>query len=115
MTDFSDQEAGEVDVVLELELADPAAADLLRAAFPEAEVYESAAFTGLNKVTVIVSAAGQVLRRLVAFFAAHRESYRGATLKVGPEEVSITGYTSEELQGLLDSGAVHKLLREMKR
>lgn len=115
MTDDGLQDGGALEVALELELADMAGAELIRANFPEAEVYESAAFTGFNKVTVIVSAAGEVLRRLITFFAKHRESYRGATLKIGPEEVSITGYTSEELRGLLDSGAVQKLLREMKR
>ena len=115
MSDIHEEDYGDLEVAVEFHPVDRAAARLVEETFAEDEVFVANAFTGTETVTVVVSAARAVLGRVLGFFAQHRQSFKDAVIKIGPEEISMTGYTMDEVRGLLDSDAVRKLLREMKK
>ncbi len=105
----------DLEVVVEFHPNDAAAAEALKKQFANDEVFESEAFTGTHAVSLIVSATKKALGPVLEFFAAHRKSYKDATVKIGRNEISLKGYTIDEVKGLFESPTVQKLLREIKK
>jgi hypothetical protein len=64
---------------------------------------------------LIVSATRKGLGAVLEFFATHRQSFKDATVVLGRDEISLKGYTIEEVRGLFESPAMQKLLKEMKK
>jgi hypothetical protein len=116
MTDESTlDEFADVEIAIEFRPTDEAAADLVRRSFAGEEIFEADAFTGSETITVIISAARKAIGRVLGFFSEHRKSFNGASIKIGKEEISLTGYTMEEIQGLLESGVLLTHLRAVKK
>jgi hypothetical protein len=116
MTDESiHDEFADLEIAIEYRPADAAAAELVRRTFAGNDIFESKAFSGTEAVTVIISAARKVIAKALGLFTEHRKSFHGASIKIGKEEISLTGYTMEEIEGLLESGAILKHLRELKK
>lgn len=115
MTGAADDDFADVEVAVEFRPADAAAAELLKQSFADEEVFESNAFSGAWVYTVILSASRVALGKALEFFAQHRQSFKDASIKIGTEEVSLTGYTVEEVRGFLDSPSFQKTLRSLKK
>jgi hypothetical protein len=116
MTDESTlDEFADLEIAFEFRPADAAAADLVRQTFAGEEIFESNAFTGAETLTMIFSAARNAINKVLGFFAEHRKSFNGASIKIGTEEISLTGYTMEEVRALMESGVIQKHLRELKK
>jgi len=113
MSDVVENE--DLEVVVEFHPNDATAAEDLKKRFADEEVFESEAFTGTQALSLIVSATKKALVPVLEFFAAHRKSYKDATVKIGRNEISLKGYTIEEVKGLFESPMLQKLLKEIKK
>lgn len=115
MTDANDNEFAEVEVAIEFRPADTAAGELLKQSFADEEIFESNAFSGAWIFTVITSATKGAISKVLGFFAQHRQSFKDASIKIGTEEISLTGYSIEEVKGFFDSPSFQKALRGVKK
>jgi hypothetical protein len=115
MTNLDTDDFTDAEIAIELRPADADAAELVKQAFADEEVLESDAFTGTEILTIITSLGKGAIGKFLDFFAKHRERFKGATVKIGTKEVALTGYSMEEVQNLLSSGAIQKIQREMKK
>lgn len=88
---------------------------LLTETFPDDEILESKAFSGDWIFTLILSAAVNTLGKALNFFIQHRASYKDAVVKIGKEEISLSGYSISEIENFFDNPRVHKALRELKK
>jgi len=110
LEDFSD-----VEIAVELHPINAAAADLLKQEFGDEEIFESKAFSGAWIYTIIVSASKGAIGKVLDFFSTHRQSFKDATVKIGKEEISLSGYTMNEVKDFFDSKPVQKALRDLKK
>ena len=113
MTDDT-RNVADAEIAVEFHVADATAADLVKRIFADEEIFESSAFTGAEIITV-VSSVKKAFTKLLDFFAKHRESFKDAVVKIGPDEVSLKGYTMQEIQEFMASGSVEKILKAMKK
>jgi hypothetical protein len=115
MSNTEDTGFEDMEIAVELRPADAAAAELVRQTFADEEILESNAFTGAEILTIIFSAAKGTIGKVLEFFVKHRESFKGASLKIGPKEVALTGLTKQEMEDILASGNIEKILAEMRK
>lgn len=108
--DFSD-----IEIAIDLQPVDEAAAELLKQEFADEDIFESNAFSGEWIYTIILSASGGAIAKLLDFFTAHRESFKDATVKIGKEEISLSGYKMDEVKDFLDSDQFKKAMRSLKK
>lgn len=106
---------GEIELVVEFHPIDSQAVEPIRNAFPHGELFESNAFTGDSTVILIVAASIKAIGDVLQFFALHRQSYKDASIKIGRDEVSLTGYSTAEIESLLESPAVAKLVKHFDK
>lgn len=103
------------ELVVEFYPVDQTAVDSVKAAFAGHDIIEADAFTGVKTIAVVVNVAKQSMAAVLEFFALGRQGYKDAVVKIGREEISLKGYTSDEVRSLMDSPMMHKLLRELKK
>lgn len=115
MTDAIDNEFADLEVAIEFHPADAAAAEHLKQSFADEDIFESNAFSGAWIFTVITSATKNALGKVLEFFAQHRQSFKDASVKIGTEEISLTGYSIEEVKGFFDSPSFQKAMRGVKK
>ena len=101
-------------IVVEFQPTDADSARFLRDSFAQEELLEADAFTGIKTIAIVVVATRAAISTLLAFFTLHRQRFKDAVVKIGKDEVSLKGYSSEEVLALLDSPRFQKLLRELK-
>lgn len=86
---------------------------------PEVEVIESSAFSGTEVITVILPvvlpALVVVTDKLLNFYLQNRKTLRETSVKVGKNEVSLTGFSEDEIKQLIDDGSLEKLKDIVKK
>jgi hypothetical protein len=79
----------------------------------EAEIVESEAFSGTELVTLIIPAVAPtviiLLDKLLNFYIQNRKSLRETSIKIGKNEVSLTGFSDEEINALVENGSLEKI------
>jgi len=103
------------DIVIELQPADRSTAELIKQHFIDEEVLESNAFTGAELITILVATGKDTLLKVLSFFTKHRESLKGASVRIGTQEVELTGYSIKEVTEFMESGNVEKIIDAMKK
>lgn len=115
MPEAIDNDFADLEVAIEFRPADVAAAELLKQSFTDEEVFESNAFSGAWIYTVITAASKDAIGKVLEFFIQHRQRFKDTTIKIGTEEISLTGYSMDEVKGFLDSPSFQKALRSVKK
>lgn len=115
MTESINNDFADLEVAIEFRPADAAAAELLKQSFTDEEIFESNAFSGAWIFTIITSATKGAIGKVLEFFAQHRQSFKDASIKIGTQEISLTGYSIEEVKGFFDSPGFQKALRGVKK
>lgn len=101
------------ELAVEFHPVDDAAATQIKETFTDVETLESSAFTGTDILTLIITSGlvGQVLQ----FYVNNRTRYKDAVIKVSGKEVSLQGYSPEELKEMIESGTLDKVQEVLKR
>lgn len=115
MTEVTDDPFANVEIAIQFHPINADVTELMKQSFADEEILISHAFTGAEIVTIVVSATKKSVGKALKFFAQYRQSFKDAAVKIGPKEISLKGYSMEEVIGFFDSEAVQKMLHEMKQ
>ena len=107
-----DNQADAPDIAIVFQPVSASALELLTASFPNEEVLESNAFTGAELLIVVLAATKGALNRVLTFFIQHRQSFKDATVKIGKDEISLQGYSMDDIQDFFKLDAVQQLLKD---
>jgi uncharacterized membrane protein len=111
----NDNEFDDLEIAIAFHPADEAAAQLLKENFADEEVFESNAFSGAWIFTIIVSASKGAVGKVFDFLSQHNQRFKGASVKIGKEEISLSGYSLEEVKNFFDSEPFQKALQAVKK
>lgn len=79
----------------------------------EADVIESSAFSGTELITLIIPTIAPtvviLLDKILNFYIQNRKSIRETTLKIGKNEISLTGFSDDEIKSLIEHGSLEKI------
>lgn len=114
MSDVEDDPFEDIEIAIQLQPTSAEVSALVKQTFADQEILTSNAFTGTEIMTIVVSATKKSVGKVLQFFAQYRQSFKDATVKIGPKEISLKGYTMEEVIGFFESEGVQKALTEMK-
>jgi hypothetical protein len=114
-TNFNDDEFADLEIAVEFHPFDSDAAALLKQTFADNEVFESNAFSGEWIYTIILSASKGAVGKVIEFFSSHRQRFKDATVKIGKNEISLSGYSINEVENFLDSKSFKTALRDLKK
>lgn len=114
MSEEISENFADLEIVVEFQPLDDNAAELLKQEFAGDEVFESNAFSGEWVFTIILLASKGAVGKVVDFFATHRQRFKDATVKIGKEEISLTGYSKDEVLELFESKSFQKALTNLK-
>jgi hypothetical protein len=110
-----DKETAGADIAVEFRVGNAAAAEAIKKAFEDDEVLESHAFSGAEILTVLTKITLATIGKLFGLAAGHEKAIRSCTIKVGPKEVVLSGFTATELERLMTSGDLRRLVREVRK
>lgn len=109
------EEGENLDIVFQFQPLDQEASSLVKQTFSDQEILESNAFTGLEILSVIILAAKPIVNRLLQFYVQYQERFKDASIKIGPEEITLKGYSMNEVEKFFDSEPVQDALRAMRK
>jgi hypothetical protein len=104
----------EEEIIFEIHPSGQELASLVKAEFENEEVLESNAFTGAEIITIILGTGKDAILKVLRFFSKHRESLKAASVKIGKDEVQLTGYSIKEVTEFIESGNVEKIITAIK-
>lgn len=102
------------EILVSFQPKDDEAAKLLRDAFTDTEILESNAFTGAKSLMLVVNATKGVLKSVLSFFSAHRERFKDTQVRIGKDEFSLSGFSAEEVQELLASDDLDRIIDKIR-
>jgi hypothetical protein len=114
-SDPNPQEIQDQEIIVDFTPLDEASAADIRAYFADDEVLESNSFIGSTLVTVILIAGNRALNKVLNYFLERRKGLKDATVKIGKDEISLSGYSVDEVKALIESGSVDKLVKEFNK
>jgi len=82
----------------------------LRAALPEAEVEGGDNAVGGATIAVFVGLTLQALKTILSFIGAREKRLGPATLRIGKDDITLSGYSVDDAERLLNSPAVQDAL-----
>lgn len=98
------------EIVVEFQLNDKSIKETLLLEFSELETIESNAFTGAEILTIILPASIVLIDKLLNFYLKNKEVIKG-TIKIGKDEINLSGYSTEDIQELTKDGSLEKLYK----
>lgn len=114
MSDILPDDLESLEIAFEFRPVDSATKELLKTTFADEDIIESSGFSGAELVTIFATfqtAFAQLLR----FFAANRARFKTASVVISGEKIEITGYSGEEVESILESDNMLKMLRTLKK
>lgn len=111
----SDQNEPDLDFTIEFTTNSKESINLIKDYFSDENFIETSAFTGLQSINVFLTTAQGVLKKLTQFIQKHSRSYKDAKIKIGTEEISLEGYSMEEVEQFLERNAIKKHLTKIKK
>jgi|GEM_PF-5428198 len=114
-SDLNPQENQEQEIIVDFTPIDEASAADIRTYFADDEVLESNSFIGSTMVTVILVAGNRALNKVLNYFLERRKTLKDAIVKIGKDEISLSGYSIDEVKALIESGSVEKLVKEFNK
>jgi hypothetical protein len=114
MSDILPDDAGSLEIAVEFRPVDSAATELLKATFADEDIVESSGFSGAELVTIFVTAQ-TAFAQLLNFFVRNRARFKTASVVISGEKIELNGYSGEEVESILASGDMLKMLRTLKK
>lgn len=102
----------EPEVVVDFHTYDKSLATNIKALFQEQEILESNAFSGAEIITVITTSV-LALDKILNFYIQNRKSLKETSVKIGKDEIQLSGFSDKELQNMIESGSLAKLKQQM--
>ena len=96
------------EIVVEFQLNDKKLKGELLEEFKDLEIIESNAFTGAELLTIILPASIVLVDKILNFYIKNKKTAKG-TIKVGKDEINLSGYSTQELLELTKNGSLDKL------
>jgi len=96
------------EIVVEFQLNDKKLKGELLEEFKDLEIIESNAFTGAELLTIILPASIVLVDKILNFYIKNKQTAKG-TIKVGKDEINLSGYSTQELLELTKNGSLDKL------
>lgn len=78
----------------------------LREILPKQIVTKQQSFDGIEIIAVIISTSAIYLDKILSFIIQNRKNIKRATLKVKQDEIFLSGFSSEEIKEIIDSGSI---------
>lgn len=105
----------DLDIALEFRVTDPETSAALQAAFADEEILTAHAFSGAEVLTVITTLSKKTLDKLITFFATPRTTTPKTTFKIGKNDITMTGYSREDVEALLASPHFKAAVRAVRK
>lgn len=115
MTQLNNTEPEEIILIADFTPVDKETANSLLEYFADHETLEIDSFLGTSSISVIILTGLNGLKSVLRYFIDRRTSLKDASVKIGKEEISLTGYSIQEVEKFLGSDSVEKILKEMKK
>lgn len=115
MSTTNKQAPDELELIVDFTPADEDAARSIRDYFAGDELLESDSFLGTSLITIILVAGTHGLRKVLQYVLDHRKNLKDASVKIGKEEISLTGYSIKEVKDLIESGSIDKVLKQLQK
>lgn len=94
---------------------DAIALELLKQNFVDEEILETNSFSGEWIYTIITSISKHITDKLAGFLSQNKHQFKDIKLKIGKEEISLSGYSMEEVKDFFDSKPVQNALQSLKK
>ena len=89
-------------------------AEALRDDFPDALIGESSGYSGCEIVSIVVSASLIFINKLLNFYVKKRDVVSKAVIKIGKDQIEMSGLTSKEIKELLGSKDIEAILNQLR-
>jgi hypothetical protein len=103
----------ESDIVIDFQILDKPIKTVIQDTFIGDDILESNAFSGTELVTVILTSTVLALDKVLNFYVQNRKSLKEATIKIGKDEIELSGFSNEELNAFVESGSIAKIKEQM--
>lgn len=80
----------------------------------DVEIVESHNFSGLILVSVIVAVLPPIIK-LLKLALEHKKIRRNTSITIGKDQISLSGFTSKEIQELIKSQELKDLIKKIKQ
>jgi hypothetical protein len=107
------QTENQTEILFEFQPADQATLDQLNETFNDEEILHSSGFDGTLLVAVITASA-TLIRALFMFYKAHKDALKSAKIKIKNKEISIEGFSADEINDMVEKGTLQQLLEKLK-
>jgi len=101
------------EIVVDFQLGQKSLVTDIHNNFSHNEIIESSGFSGTELVTVIISASVVAMDKILNFFLQKRKNLKETVIKIGKDEVSLSGFSDEEIQAFIASGSIAKIREQM--
>lgn len=101
------------ELVVDFQLRDTNLKAGIRDHFSEGEIIESSAFSGTEIITVIITSSVLALDKILNFFIQNRKQLKETSIKISKEEISLSGFTNEEIESFIEGGSIQKIREQM--
>lgn len=104
----------DIEVAIVIETNDPALGGDLAKAVPGADFSVADRFVGGAEIAVFVSLVKDSLAPILGFLTANRDRVTKGSVRIGKEEIELTGFSDEQIINLLEQPAFKEALRTVK-
>lgn len=114
------EEIHEQEIVIDFRTLDKSIAGEIKNSMsdPDTEIIESSAFSGTEIITVILPVVLPslviLLDKALNFYIQNRKSVRETTIKIGKDEISLAGFSEDEMKELIEGDSLEKLKQLIK-
>jgi len=105
--------AENTELLIEFQPADQATLEQLNETFSSEELLQSSSFDGTLLVTII-TAATAALREAFKFYKVHKASLKSAKIRIKGKEVSLEGFSADEINEMAEKGTIRKIQENLK-
>jgi hypothetical protein len=102
------------DILIEIE-APASEATMVAETFGECEILTSRGFGGQDVIAIVTKPSVALFKKLAAWLFSGAGKGIKTKVKIGKTEISLEGYTAAEVENLMESPALLKVLREFPR
>lgn len=96
-------------IVVDFTITDQISKSEFSQEFSSEVVIESSAFSGTEIITVIISTSAIVLDKILNFFIQNRKTLKETTIKIGSDQIELSGFTDEAIQKMIENGSLTAL------
>ena len=103
-----------LEIVIDFQPRDKTTTNKIKETFDGLDIIESSGFSGTELVTVIISATVLAMDKILNFYIQNRKTLKATSIKIGKDEVELSGFTDEEIKKIIEDGSIAKIREQMK-